>query len=134
MKRWIAFSLALVVAGCAAPAQRFESKLQDLGGAGSKDCGLVALHQPAEQSISCALSSLSSKAPFEVGFQLQGIDSKIWEGLVLGKSGMAQRVRFDSDASGGYSMFPHSRVKVEACPSPSISVSPSGAVSCASGR
>src|SRR6185437_5284882 len=123
----------LVLAGCAVPAQKFQSSLKELGGADVRDCGMVALHQSPQQSASCAALSLASHIPFQVGFQLQATDSQIWEGLVVSRSGIPRRVRFDSDPSGG-ALSPHARLVVEPCLSPVISVSASRAVSCASGR
>jgi hypothetical protein len=133
MNHTVTFFCAIALASCAATTQRFQSSLHEIGGSGAKSCGLVALHQTTEQSVSCALASLVSHSPFTVGFQLQGIDSQIWVGLAMSKNGTPQLVHFDSDPSGG-AVFPHPIVVVAACPSPTISVSPAIAISCSNGR
>ena len=124
---------SLVLASCATSAERFQSKLGEMAGRNARSCGLAALNQPPEESASCARSALSTHTPFMVGFQLQGIDSQIWEGLTMSKSGDARFVRFDSDPSGG-AWFSHPRVMVEHCTSPVISPSAYAAISCVSGR
>ena len=133
MKGAAVLAFAVALSGCATPLERFHSALRALAGPETKSCGLVPLHESAEQPVSCALSSLASGTAFEVGFQLRGIDSQIWEGLALRKSGTPQYVRFDSSPNGN-TLFGQSRVVVEPCLSPVISVTASGAISCAGVR
>ena len=127
-------AILLFLAACTTPSQRFESKLHELSGSDARNCGLVVLHQATEQAIACASSSLASHQPFEVGFQLQGVDSEIWEGLTLNRSGVLQRVHLDSDPSGGSSLFAHSLLLVDACSSPTLAPPPQEPISCPAAR
>lgn len=122
--------IIIALGACTTPFESFHSHLREAVGDVTEDCGLVPLSEPHGPSVSCASAALASGKPFIVGFQLQGIDSEVWEGLVFGRDGAARRIRFDSDVGGGGHFFKEPRVHIEDCVAPSLSVSKSVRIVC----
>jgi hypothetical protein len=134
----IRFAFALVLlacCSCASPSQSLRSHLSSLTEPDAIDCGLVPLSsEQRANAVSCASAASFSGSPYYVAFQLQGIDSQVWEGVASKGNGKTQLVRFDSDPSGGRRVFKRARLVVLPCASPTISGQPPNAVACGVGR
>jgi len=87
-------------------------RLVSLSGASARDCGVFPLRSDLAAAIACAQDATSSRQPYRLAVQLQGIDSAIWQGAARDERGRLWVVFFDADSSGG------------ATPSPTLSVVP----------
>jgi hypothetical protein len=102
------FASLLVGASCLAACSaksRFDSRLRALAGDQAKDCGSVTLEQNPAAAIECAREAVAAHAPFRVALAIQGIDSAITQGLAASAQGGAVEIVYDSDTSGGSSLF-----------------------------
>jgi len=127
--------VSITCVACVPSTERIHSQLRAATRSDAAlDCGSVSLSHRAEPSSACAAAALASRKPFFVAFQLQGIDSQIWEGLAFGGDGQAQVVRFDSDPSGGRRFFPRPRLAVAPCASPALPAQLGGPIRCGVGR
>ena len=76
------------------------NKLKTLAGASSRDCGSISLLGNREPAIACAKDSHSSGKAYRVAFQLQAIDSSMWQGAARDEHGKLWVAFYDSDSSG----------------------------------
>lgn len=99
-------------AGDAAAPPALAARLAALSGASARDCGVFPLRSDLAAAIACAQDATSSRRPYRLAVQLQGIDSAIWQGAARDERGRLWVVFYDADSSGG------------ATPSPTLSVVP----------
>ena len=80
---------------------KFLNTLRNLGGSNAQECGAIALHDSAENSLNCGASALGSGKPFWLALQVQDTDSEVWTGLVQNREQTTFSVAFNSDKSRG---------------------------------
>jgi hypothetical protein len=111
---------------------QYAAELRERAGAGARDCGVVALGSPHQESLGCATASLATKRPFFVAFQVMGIDSQVYRGLVLTQQGTTERGTWDSDVWGGSRRTAEHRITWRPCAAPTLKVRNDGVdVDCA---
>ena len=82
------------------------NKLRSLAGSSSRDCGSVPLDADRNSAVACAKDASSSGRAYRVAFQLQGIDSSIWQGAARDDQGKLWVAFSDADTSGGSASSP----------------------------
>ena len=102
--RMFAFTLLLVTSnGHAtenASTMLVESELTTLAGNDAINCGVVALGESRQDAIVCSEHAASAKKAYWVVFQLQGVDSELWEGAARDETGKLWSIFYDSDVTG----------------------------------
>ena len=115
--------------------QDYEETLRLAAGAGARDCGVVALPASRAAAVSCARTALQSGEPFFVAFQVQGVDSTIYRGVVRPLPGRAIVLTWDSDVTGGSSLAAQRRIFSRDCPGPAVlETDDGGPIGCAEDR
>jgi hypothetical protein len=110
--RGFGFIVLTMAAACGSPVcaegpslDEFAHTLREAGGPDAQDCGLISLSESRASAVSCATKAIAEGRPFSVGFQVQGIDSRIYLGLARAASGKTERFYWDSDVFGGSKLF-----------------------------
>ena len=83
------------------PHERVARELVALSGPDARDCGTYSLAQPRASGIACAQEAIATGTPYRVAFELQGVDSDIWEGAARDRAGTHASLFLDSDVTGG---------------------------------
>lgn len=89
-------------------------------GEGATDCGVAPLGQDRAPAVACSTAALTSRHPFFVIFQVQGIDSEIYYGLSINNEGGAWRALWDSDIYGGSRLTAKARMQLVLCENPRV--------------
>ncbi len=99
---------------------------------GAINCGRVGIRVDPHQASNCAMGAFKSKKPFQVRYDLQGIDSSVAVGWVSTAAGAVIAISFDGDPAGrGGTSASRQRVNERACPRPvKLFVSPQGRLNC----
>ncbi len=72
-----------------------ERELDRLAGAGASDCGLVRLGAGRRAADACLAAALRDRNPFQVRYELQGIDSRVVFGAAGSAAGMVTLFIYD---------------------------------------
>ena len=96
----------------------FVFRLADIAGRDAYDCGFVPLAVEPLSALACVDKRLEDKHPFLIGIELQGIDSRVWNGIAADAAGRLSYVTFDSDVEGR--MCNNPRIVVTRCASISL--------------
>lgn len=107
----------------------FVHKLAHIAGSDAYDCGFVPLAVDASSALACAEERLRNKQSFLIGIELQGIDSRVWNGIVADMAGQVSYVTYDSDIEGR--MCHNPRIVVNRCASISLPEQGGRAFQCA---
>lgn len=97
-------------------------ELHEHAGGAAQECGVVHRGQPPASALNCAKAALVAKRPFFVSFQVMGIDSQVYVGLVLTKQGATELGTWDSDVWGGSRLWTEHKTSWRECLSPALSV------------
>jgi hypothetical protein len=110
--RWCCIALLLATPSVysAQPPAALSNKLATMAGAGSENCGAIALHDDQAAAIACAKRAAASIAPYRIAVQLPGTDSIVWQGAARDEHGKLWVLFYDSDPSGGSGATPTSSV------------------------
>ena len=100
--------------------EEYKRVLHQAAGDESRDCGIVSLPTSRKEAVECAEGALREGASFYVSFQVQGIDSVIYRGLVRTVDGTSESIRWDSDISGGHAAHAKRRIFRDPCKNPSV--------------
>jgi hypothetical protein len=107
-----------------------ESQSKQMVGPRGIDCGRVLVGGDPTTATKCALKAQSSKRPFRVRYDLQGIDSSVAVSIVHTPAGNVGVLQYDSDPLGGGGRA-HENVYPNRCPEPvHLWVNPSGRINC----
>jgi hypothetical protein len=113
---------------------RMASKLIELAGASSQDCGSIPIVESPDAAIACTNQAMQAHAAFRLAIQYRGIDSDIWEGAAGDDHGHLWVLWFDSAPGGGPGGNPF--LKVSVChqvlflPMPDLRASPRDRITC----
>lgn len=115
-------ALLLSLPGCAATGlteKDFEKAVASWAGQGARDCGKGLLeHAGRAVALQCAQDALREGRAFFVIVQVQGIDSRLYQGLSSRGTRDSRLFWFDSDIGGGGSAVAEARLTDRACTDP----------------
>jgi hypothetical protein len=77
------------------------AELRRKAGAGAVDCGYVAVRRDRSAADMCSVEAFQGRKAFFVRYDVQGIDSRVSEGVVGTAKGEVYQYNYDSDPSGG---------------------------------
>jgi CubicO group peptidase (beta-lactamase class C family) len=100
--------------------EEYKRTLRSTAGDGARDCGVVALQEARTEALRCSADALAAASAFFVAFQVQGIDSVIYVGLVRPANGEAEKLTWDSDITGRSALLAERRIFREPCTQPAI--------------
>lgn len=108
-----------------------EERMKELA-PGAINCGRVGIRVDPHEASNCAISAFKSKKPFQVRYDLQGIDSSVAVGWVGTADGTVIAISFDGDPMGrGGTSASRQRANEHACPQPvKLFLSPEGRLNC----
>jgi hypothetical protein len=96
------------------------------------NCGRVGVRADPQKASNCALDAFKNRKPFQVRYDLQGIDSSVAVGWVGTADGAVIAISFDGDPmGGGGTSETRQRVYEKACPQPvKLFLSPGRRLNC----
>jgi hypothetical protein len=113
------------------PSDLLEQRMKELA-PDAVNCGRVGIRINPQKASNCAMDAFKSKKPFQVRYDLQGIDSSVAVGWVGSANGKVIAISFDGDPmGGGGTSASRQRVNEKACPQPvKLFISPQGRLNC----